>query len=172
MFENPEIAIDDLPDMAELDWERLHPHFVRRMQVQNALIAIGPIAGATIFSILLHDLLIPTILFWLIVIGFSITLLTWPAISVPRCGYVVRDRDIVFRSGVLWRSVTAVPYNRIQHVETSNTPLDRKFGVATLKLFTAGGSGGDLKIDGLDADIAEQLRVHILAKVGASIEHA
>jgi len=92
-------------------------------------------------------------------------------ISVPRRGYVVRDKDIVFKSGVIWRSVTAIPFNRVQHVETSNTPLDRKFGLANLQIFTAGGAGGDLKISGLGADIAEQLRVYILDKVGASIEN-
>ena len=86
-------------------------------------------------------------------------LLAWPLLSVPKRGYVVRDKDILFRKGVVWRSVTAVPFNRIQHVETSNTPLDRKFDLATLQLFTAGGSSGDLKIDGLAARVAEQLRV-------------
>jgi membrane protein YdbS with pleckstrin-like domain len=68
--------------------------------------------------------------------------------------------------------VTAIPFNRIQHVETSSDPLDRKFDLATLQLFTAGGSGGDLKIDGLGKDVAEQLRAYILKKVGASIESA
>ena len=42
---------------------------------------------------------------------------------------------------------------------------------ARLQLFTAGGSSGDLKIDGLSASVAEQLRIFILAKVGTSIEH-
>ena len=84
----------------------------------------------------------------------------------------MRDKDILFRHGVIWRSVTAVPFNRIQHVETSSTPLDRKFTLATLQLFTAGGSGGDMKIDGLASNVAEQLRNFILRKAGASIEHA
>ena len=95
----------------------------------------------------------------------------WPFVSVPRRGYVVRDRDIIFKSGVIWRSVTAIPYNRVQHVETSSTPLDRRFSLANLQIFTAGGSGGDLKIPGLAADTAERLRTYILEKVGASIEN-
>ena len=111
-------------------------------------------------------------LLWVLAIGFAIVLLVWPTISVPRRGYVVRDKDIVFRSGVIFRSVTAIPYNRILHVETSNTPLDRKFDIATLQLFTAGGSGGDLRISGLGMDVAEKLRVHVLDKIGASIENA
>jgi len=172
MFQNPEIALDDLPGMEDLDWRKLHKDFVRRMQVQHALVALAPLAGATVFTVLLHALLIPTLFLWTLAVGFAIVFVSWPRISVPRRGYVVRDKDIVFRSGVIWRSVTAIPYNRIQHVETSNTPLDRRFGVATLQLFTAGGSGGDLKIDGLGAEVAEQLRIYILDKVGVSIETA
>ena len=111
------------------------------------------------------------ILYSLLVIIIVISML-WPTFSVPRRGYVLRDKDILFRKGVIWRSETAVPFNRIQHVETSNTPLDRRFGLATLQIFTAGGSSGDLKINGLGNDIAEQLRVFVLDKAGASIEHA
>ena len=108
---------------------------------------------------------------WLLVVLFALPYLGWPLISVPRRGYAVRDKDIVFKSGVFWRSITAVPFNRVQHVETSNTPLDRKFGLANLQIFTAGGSGGDLSVSGLGADTAEQLRIYILEKVGASIEN-
>jgi len=172
MFQNPEIAIDDLPGTEDLDWQKLHKDFVRRMQVQHALIALAPLAGVAVISVLLQIPLLQTVLLWFLAIGFAIVFVSWPRISVPRRGYVVRDKDIVFRSGVIWRSVTAIPYNRIEHVETSNTPLDRKFGVATLQLFTAGGSGGDLKIDGLGAEVAEQLRVYVLDKVGVSIETA
>jgi len=172
MFQNPEISIDDLPDMEVLKWQKLHPKFVRRMQVQHALIALAPLVGATVLTVFLTPPLFHTMLLWSLAVGFAIVFVAWPIIAVPRRGYVVRDMDIVFRSGVIWRSVTAIPYNRIQHVETSNTPLDRKFAVATLQLFTAGGSGGDLKIDGLGADAAEQLRVYVLDKVGVSIESA
>jgi hypothetical protein len=171
MFQNPEIAIDDLPDMADLDWQSLHPRFVRRMQVQHGLVALVPLVGATVFTVLLPAPLLVTVLLWVLVVSFAIAFFTWPGISIPRQGYTVRDKDIVFKKGVVWRSVTAIPYNRIQHVETSSTPLDRKFGIAALQLFTAGGSGGDLKIHGVGADVAEQLRVYVLNKVGASIEN-
>ncbi len=171
MFQNPEIAIDDLPDAENLDWESLHPRFVRRMQVQHGLIALVPLIGATAFTVLLPAPLLVIVILWALVVSFAVVFFTWPSIAVPRQGYAVRDKDVVFKKGVVWRSVTAIPYNRIQHVETSSTPLDRKFGIAALQIFTAGGSGGDLKIHGLGADNAERLRVYILDKVGASIEN-
>ena len=172
MFENPEIALESLPDVEDPDWESMHPRYVRCLQVQHLMVSLFPVVGATVFTIFLHRFVAQTTLLWTLVIAFAAIFISWPAISVPRRGYVVRDKDIVFRSGVIFRSVTAIPYNRIQHVETSSTPFDRKYGVASLQIFTAGGSGGDLKISGLGKDVAEKLRLHILDKAGASIEHA
>ena len=172
MFKNPEIALDTLPAVEQLDWQDLHPNYQRCLRVQRSmlLVAVGVVIIATKF-ILSIPVLQTGIVLAILVIP-AVVLLTWPAISIPRRGYVVRDKDIVFRSGVLWRSVTAIPFNRIQHVETSSTPLDRQFNISTLQLFTAGGSKGDLKINGLGKDVAEQLRVFILKKVGISIESA
>jgi membrane protein YdbS with pleckstrin-like domain len=125
---------------------------------------------ATVANYVPNVLFIQTLPLWILAAVMTVSSLLRPAIVVPRKGYVVRDKDIIFKSGVIWRSVTAIPFNRIQHVETSSNPLDRKFELATLQLFTAGGSGGDLKVNGLEKDTAEQLRVFILEKVGASIE--
>jgi hypothetical protein len=114
--------------------------------------------------------LTPFLILYSLLAIVATALLIWPGFSIPRQGYVLRDKDILFRKGVIWRSVTAVPFNRIQHVESSNTPLDRKYDLATLQIFTAGGSSGDLKIEGLDKDVAENLRIFILGKVGAIVE--
>jgi len=42
--------------------------------------------------------------------------------------------------------------------------LQRRFGLATLKFFTAGGANVDLNIEGLDATEAEALREEILRR--------
>ena len=154
----------------ELEWQPMHASYARRMQTERLIISIVALAGSALPYIVVGSDFAPTVPIWLLVIIFAIPFLGWPLISVPRRGYVVRDKDIIFRSGVLWRSVTAVPFNRVQHVETSNTPLDRKFGLANLQIYTAGGSAGDLSISGLGADVAERLRVYVLDKVGISIE--
>ena len=171
MFQNPEITLDELPDTEDLDWQQMHPRFVRRMQMERLIFVFVALAVSFVPTIASGGEFAPTVPLWVLVIVVAVPIMTWPLLAVPRRGYVVRDKDIIFKSGVLWQSVTAIPFNRVQHVETSNTPLDRKFGLANLQLFTAGGSGGDLRISGLGADTAEQLRVYILGKVGASIEN-
>ena len=172
MFENPEIPLDALPTAEHLEWQPLDSRYVRRMLVERLIIllviGVASLVPGFIFSVAFD----PAVPIWVFVVLFAIPFLAWPFIAVPRRGYVVRDRDIVFRQGVLFRSVTAIPFNRIQHVETSSTPLDRKFDLSALQLYTAGGTGGDLKIQGLQTGVAEQLRGFILEKTGSSIEDA
>jgi membrane protein YdbS with pleckstrin-like domain len=170
MFQNSEVDIDELPGADDLDWRKLHKLYAQRIRIQ-ILIGTAIVAAAiTALKLVLNIPLTPIVVLYSLLATVAIVLLLRPGIAIPRRGFVLRDKDILFRKGIFWRSVTAVPFNRIQHVETSSTPLDRKFGLATLQLFTAGGSSGDLKIDGLGKDIAEDLRKFILSKVGAIVE--
>ena len=170
MFRNSEIALEELPSMEELDWHSLHARYARRVQLERLIIVLIAVAATMVPQFVAGLGFSSGVPIWVLGIVFAVPFLGWPLISVPRRGYVLRDKDIIFRSGVIWRSITAVPFNRVQHVESSNSPLDRRFGLANLQIFTAGGSGGDLQISGLGADNAEKLRVYILDKVGASIE--
>lgn len=172
MFENPEIALEDLPAVDEVAWRTLDERYARRLQLQSVIAT----AAVAVCVLVLHLVPLPIdprlfVAAWLLVLVLGVFGLLWPLASVPRKGYAIRDKDVLYRSGVVWRSVTAVPFNRVQHVETTSTPLDRRFGQATLQLFTAGSSGGDLRIDGMPADVAEALRLFILEKAGASLEH-
>jgi membrane protein YdbS with pleckstrin-like domain len=78
-------------------------------------------------------------------------------------GIALREHDIAYRSGLYWRKTVMLAYNRVQHVEVSSGPLQRKFGLASVKFFTAGGSSVDLKVDGLTRERAEQMRAHVIA---------
>lgn len=170
MFENAEISIAELPRVADVEWQRLHPRYARQLAVPR-VVTLATILIALIVLLLVPGVvLLPGIVLWPVYLAIGGAFLAWPWIAVPRIGYAVRDRDVVYKAGIIIRSITAVPFNRIQHVETSNTPLDRRFGTASLQLFTAGGSGGDLRISGLPAETAERLRAFILGKIGGSVE--
>lgn len=172
MFQNPEISLAELPGTDNVDWQILDPSYKTVRRLQNLIAIVITAIPLVLLTTLTYIPLLPAAIFWGIWLLGAGALSIWPGISVPKRAYVLRDNDILFRKGVVWRSLTAIPFNRVQHVETSNTPFDRKYELATLQLFTAGGSSGDLRIDGLSEDVAEQLRAFILEKAGASIEHA
>ncbi|WEG09216.1 PH domain-containing protein [Microbacterium horticulturae] len=90
----------------------------------------------------------------------------WTAAITPRqarsFGYQLRADDLVFRRGILWQRMVAVPYGRMQLVDITHGPLDRAFGIAQLKLVTAAASTG-VSIPGLTQGAAESLRDTLIA---------
>ena len=82
----------------------------------------------------------------------------------------MRSKDIVYRSGWLWRSTTTAPFNRVQHVMIDQGLIERQFQLSKLKIFTAGGSGSDLTIPGLNPETANTLKEFIVKKTTADEE--
>lgn len=98
---------------------------------------------------------------WWVGVGVVAALLLWIVLLVPRqvraMGYCEAEEDLLFRKGILWRSLVVVPYGRMQQIDVEAGPLDRRFGVASVKLSTASAQT-DAKIPGLPADEAARLR--------------
>ena len=171
MFANSEVPPDTLPSAERVDWQPLHPRFVRRLQATVflcvlffAAIGVGAHYMAPTGNAAASAGAGPlTVAAWSVFGALCLYALLWPAVAVRYRGYAVRDRDILYRSGVLWRSVRAVPFNRVQHTKTDSTPMDRRFGLANLSVFPAG--GGAHKIRGLGGETAERLRAYISARI-------
>jgi hypothetical protein len=176
VFVNPEIPPDELPQAQAVDWRPLDPRFVRSAQIKALIVwaVLFAATGALHFLVATFgDEAIgpwPFVIGWAVLASLAICTILWPTISVPRRGYAVRELDLLYKSGVVWQSVKAVPYSRAQHAETNSGPLDRRFGLARLSVFTAGGSGGDLRIVGLAKDVAEGLRAHVLDQLGIAVK--
>ncbi|MEX1079843.1 MAG: PH domain-containing protein [Homoserinimonas sp.] len=77
-------------------------------------------------------------------------------------GYQLREDDLVFRRGIMFQRIVAVPYGRMQLVDINRGPLSRGLGLSELKFVTAAASTG-ITIPGLPADDAEELRDHLVA---------
>lgn len=75
--------------------------------------------------------------------------------QVRAMGYAEREDDILWREGLLFRSVKAVPYGRLQYVDVEEGPIQRRFGVQKVTLKTA---GADLEMTGLSTAESERLR--------------
>ncbi|WP_308405810.1 PH domain-containing protein [Streptomyces tardus] len=71
--------------------------------------------------------------------------------------YAERADDLLISRGVMWRELTVVPYGRMQLVEVTSGPLERRYGLARLQLHTAA-AATDAQIPGLVPAEAERLR--------------
>jgi uncharacterized protein len=91
----------------------------------------------------------------------------WTRAEFRAWSFRMRERDLVVRYGVLWRTVSVIPFSRIQHVDTRHGPIERGFGLSSLIIYTAGVRGADVTVPGLATADAEALREH-LARIGGS----
>lgn len=78
------------------------------------------------------------------------------------CAWSLDADHFRLRKGILWRKEIHVPRSRLQHTDVTQGPLQRKYGVATLVLHTAGTSYATVSVEGLDADVARSLRDRLL----------
>ena len=136
-------------------WHQLATQYVWVRIISSALLALAIAAGATVISLWSRT---PWV--W-IPAGVFIIGLLWTIAITPRqaraYGYQLRRDDLVFRRGILWQRMVAVPYGRMQLIDITHGPLDRGFGIAQLKLVTAAASTG-VVIPGLTQQAAEHLR--------------
>ncbi|OHE85712.1 MAG: hypothetical protein A2190_12165 [Lysobacterales bacterium RIFOXYA1_FULL_69_10] len=68
------------------------------------------------------------------------------------------DDGLAVRRGRLWRSETRVPASRVQHLDVKHGPWQRRRGLATLVVHTAGTRNSAVTVPHLDAADAERLR--------------
>lgn len=78
----------------------------------------------------------------------------------------VDAQGITIERGIWWRSHIALPRVRVQHSDVSQGPLQRRYGVATLKLYTAGSRYTKVELSGLGHDDALAIRDALLAAGG------
>ncbi len=66
--------------------------------------------------------------------------------------------------GVIRKVSVVVPYVRVQHIDTNRGPVERFLSLASLRVYTAGSRGADMRIPGLTKDRAEEMQEELKAK--------
>lgn len=75
-----------------------------------------------------------------------------------RWGYDMGTEQLRVLRGFMWRTDTIVPFNRIQHIDVAQGPLQRFFGLSTLIVHTAGTHNSIVTLPGLATADAEDMR--------------
>jgi membrane protein YdbS with pleckstrin-like domain len=162
---NAQLDLEQLPQVSTINFSTLHPKYRWIDLISTTLgLALPIIAALIILPLTDHNPLNIYNLTVLAVLVICILLIKFKQAKARR--YALREHDILFQHGLFWQKTTAVSFNRIQHIDLTHGPLERKYKIAALKFFTAGGSSVDLKIPGLPHQNAQQLRTLILAKTG------
>jgi len=171
LFTNAQIDLSGLPEADQMEMNALEPAYKMIRYISSAIIAFVMIT-------------ISWTIVWLqpglnpygYIVATFITLFAWwmivyNGISFSYLSYAIREKDITYKSGWLWKSMTTIPFNRVQHCDIKQGILDRQFGLSKLTIYTAGGQNTDLEIPGLLPETAEKLKAYILGSTEQSIEN-
>lgn len=145
----------------------LAPNHVKLLRTQAAIMSVPFVIGSLVLES--ADLAL---------IGmFAVPVLVvaaWAILRVPLRRHAARGFDLgadrlrVVR-GLWFRSDTVVPFGRVQHIDVTQGPLERAFGLATLVVHTAGTHNASVALPGLAAEDAaamrEMIRAHIKREV-------
>ncbi len=94
--------------------------------------------------------------------------------------YKLTQNEIVWRRGVWFKNTGIVPYNRITNIDIVQGPVSRSFGIASIKIQTAGysgpsGGGGmlaEIRIEGMEQfeDLRELIMGFVRGKKPLAVE--
>ena len=138
-------------------WRRISPSFTSMRRLTSIIsVVVVFLVPAIVVGVI-------TRMWWLValivVVGIVVLVIRLPIVTRQgrAWGFALRDDDLYITHGVMFRSLTAVPYGRMQLVEVNAGPVERAFGVSTVKLITASASS-DATIVGLPPAEAAELR--------------
>lgn len=86
--------------------------------------------------------------------------------AFARYSWVHRPGEgVVKQVGAWWHEEIWLPVSRLQHLDVVRGPLERRYGLATLALFTAGFHHHSVSLQGLDPERAVALRDALLEEI-------
>ena len=157
-------------DPSGLEWSRVSPKYLR-VRVLGWL--VGSLVWLVISSVPLVLRLtdvwtsFPAIWVAWALPGVVLVSVIWRGVLLPRqvaaIGYAERDDDLLVRTGVFFQRTLVVPYGRMQYVDVAVGPIERAFGMCTLKLHTAS-PATDATIPGLPTEEGSRLREQLSAR--------
>jgi membrane protein YdbS with pleckstrin-like domain len=101
------------------------------------------------------DWLLFSALFLIALILYVVTGILLPKIRWKRWKYDVSEKEVDMMRGIVIIKRTLVPINRVQHVDTRQGPVYRKFGLSSVTISTAATTH---EIPALDDETADELR--------------
>jgi uncharacterized protein len=145
----------------------LHPDQIWVLRIRAVVAALPAIAGVAVLERSLPpDIGVPGGLITGIVALLALLgLFVLPRRRWRAWGYREEEEELHIRHGLLVRYRTVIPFGRVQHIDVAQGPVERRFGLATLILHTAGTRAAAMPLPGLPHEEAERMRDRIRAKI-------
>lgn len=165
-------VVERTPEPSD-DWRRLD---VRKIELDRAVgwivtavLSFGWLFVALIVALISDDapgwLRMALAILWLpFTAGIALLSYKWPVVEYRHCRYRIDEQLIEIESGVVWRTSIAVPRSRVQHLDVTQGPVQRRYGLGVLSIYTAGTEHSLVTLPGLAYEVAQHLRDRLLPR--------
>lgn len=89
-----------------------------------------------------------------------------PFFEYKQWSYRINEEEIFFTEGIVFKKSVTIPIVRIQSINLSEGPINRKFDLAAVKIGTAGGS---YEIPNIDKEEVEKIREFLRIKINENV---
>jgi membrane protein YdbS with pleckstrin-like domain len=171
-FTNNLVSNEQLPTIGNVVFEPLEKTYLKVSRIVfmiSGLIVL--LIGFAVF-LFIKETRVPIVIYSCAGAFVVLTLVGWLSnnISFEHSGYALRERDILFKRGWFIRKTRAVPLKRIQHVSVQSGPIERKFGLASISIYTAGSEEADFTIKGITEPRAQQIKEWISTQLNGELK--
>ena len=162
----------DAASQPETDWQRLDPRKIDLDRDVGWIVTIVLSLGwLMLIGVLSLSDDFPASVWWIVValwapftVAIAVLSFQWPPLEYRYSRYRIDDELIEIERGVVFRKSIAVPRSRVQHLDVSQGPLMRRYGLGQLAIYTAGTEHSEVSLPGLAFEQAQSLRDRLLPK--------
>jgi len=171
-FTNETIEINELPKFEEVQLNPLQSKYFTVVVVNRSIFNLVLLIAFFAFSYFKTELfsnrvwlIMGAVIACIIIVSYILAKLNF-----NKKGFAFRTHDAIYKEGLISETTTIIPFNRVQHVALHQGFIARKLGLASIELFTAGGSSSDLEIPGLLLEEAQLIKYMVSQKINSPTE--
>lgn len=147
----------------ELHYEPVDPRY-RTVQLVLTVLGYLLLAVLALLLLLLDDCL------WIVLAESIILVALVTNIIIARKawsfkGYALREYDITYRSGIIFPTVTTIPYKRVQQVSVKQNPVSKIFNLYSVEVVNGAQALSSLTIPGLTEERAAQIKSIVIERM-------
>jgi membrane protein YdbS with pleckstrin-like domain len=145
-----------------VDWRTPSPRLLTMRRLEVAVVAVALAVALFVVLVFSGWLVAAAVAAGVLVAGLAVEVFVTR--RVRAWGYAEREDDLFVRRGVMFARLSVIPYGRMQFIDVTAGPVERLFGLATVRMHTAA-AASDARIPGLAAEEAARVRDR-LAELG------
>lgn len=159
-MKNRQVWSEDIQPIEDLRFEHIESHYIKVIIIRIVLTYFILMAIALLIPVFVtnHGLVILATVETVLAVACAINVALTRKIYFFK-GYALRDKDISYRSGIFFESVTTIPYSKIQQVSIRMNPVSRIFKLYYVDVINGSQDVmNSVTIPGLSHEKAERLK--------------